>query len=82
MRKSFTAADISASTGTSNAASMKKFIRGRMSPKLKSVSRDSLYQFDTLEAYQLLRRLMLEDGTTDKQFGAYTKYMDVLKGFR
>ncbi len=77
----YTAADIYRElAGDRNlATSLIKWTRGRLIPIETNTGKDVLYQFNTLEAYELLRSLMLSDDTTDKQFKAYDRYMDVLK---
>ena len=83
MRQLFTASDISAHFGSNTrySVAMIKFIRSRMVPTDEMTSRESLFAFDTLEAYQLLRSLMLDDSVSTKQWNAYNKYMNVLKGW-
>ncbi len=81
MTKAFSAFDITAHFGSDTRMSkaMIKFIRGRMVPIDECASRDSLFKFDTLEAYQLVRSLMLDDSVNTKQWNAYARYMSVLK---
>ncbi len=83
MTKSFTASDISAHFGSNTrySVAMIKFIRGRLVPTDERSSRNSLFKFDTLEAYQLLRELMLDESVSNKQWNAYDRYRDVLKGW-
>lgn len=77
----FSISDIHKVLPSNKATAMTKFIRGRMVPTDQKQGRDSLFQFSTLEAYQLCRELMVDDSITDKQFDAYERYMAVLKGW-